>query len=479
VVLSAVAGAPAAHANVPIKVVSLDPYTTTTSYHKTEVEPDTFAHGTTVVTAFQVGRFQNGGASNVGWAASTDGGVHWGKGFLPGITTVATPPGPYDRDTDPSVGYDAKHNVWMIVTLAMTGTTGSAVVVSESSDARHWGLPINVAVADPTNFESFDKNWVACDNDATTPSPFYGNCYVEYDDNGNLDQPHVAVSSDGGQTWTESAVPPGVASGGQPLVQPVTGTVIMPIGPGLTVGGTITSYTSHDGGLTFAGPFTVSPIDQATVQGSLRAPELPSAEIDGLGRVFVVWYDCRFRVNCTSNDIVLSTSLDGQTWTPPVAIPIDSSSSTVDHFLPGIAVDPSTSGNTAHLGVVYYFYPDAACTSSTCQLSVGFISSTDGGVSWSVATQLAGPFTNTWFPLTTQGYMVGDYNSASFISGKAYTVFAAALPSPCQLGSNNCKETMIRPLQGLAPGASIHAARHEVLYQGQAATSGGTLLAHR
>ena len=85
VVLSAVAGAPAAHANVPIKVVSLDPYTTTTSYHKTEVEPDTFVHGNTVVAAFQVGRFQDGGASNVGWAASTDGGVHWGKGFLPGL----------------------------------------------------------------------------------------------------------------------------------------------------------------------------------------------------------------------------------------------------------------------------------------------------------------------------------------------------------------------------------------------------------
>jgi hypothetical protein len=274
-------------------------------------------------------------------------------------------------------------------------------------------------------------------------------------------------------------VPPGVVTGGQPLVQPVTGAVIMPIGPGLSIGGTVASYTSHDGGLTFLGPFTISAIDQRVVSGSLRAPELPSAEIDALGRVYVVWFDCRFRLNCTSNDIVLSTSLDGQSWSPPVAIPIDASTSTVDHFLPGIAVDPATSGPSAHLGVVYYFYPDANCDPTTCQLSVGFISSTDGGVSWGQPTQLAGPFSNTWFPNTTQGYMVGDYNSASYVNGKAYTVFAAALAAPCQLGSNNCKETMVRPIAGLAPVAgSTQRARSRVLHQ-SSVPQGGSLVVVR
>jgi hypothetical protein len=52
--------------------------------------------------------------------------------------------------------------------------------------------------------------------------------------------------------------------------------------------------------------------------------------------------------------------------------------------IPGIGVDPATSGHTAHITVVYYFYfyyfyPTASCTASTCQLDVGFVTSIDGG----------------------------------------------------------------------------------------------------
>ena len=89
-------------ANVPIKVVSLDPYTNTSSFHKTEVEPDTFSFGNTVVGVHQTGRFTDGGSSNVGYVTSTDGGATWTNGFLPGTTVYANPPGPYDRATDPS-----------------------------------------------------------------------------------------------------------------------------------------------------------------------------------------------------------------------------------------------------------------------------------------------------------------------------------------------------------------------------------------
>ena len=49
-----VAAAPAT-ANVPLTRVSADPFTNATSQHATEVEPDTFAFGSTVVAAFQVG----------------------------------------------------------------------------------------------------------------------------------------------------------------------------------------------------------------------------------------------------------------------------------------------------------------------------------------------------------------------------------------------------------------------------------------
>src|SRR4029453_13394352 len=73
-------------ANIPLTQVSSDPFTNSTSQHRTEVEPDTFAFGQTIVSAFQVGRFFDGGGSAIGFATSTHAGASWTRGFLPGIT---------------------------------------------------------------------------------------------------------------------------------------------------------------------------------------------------------------------------------------------------------------------------------------------------------------------------------------------------------------------------------------------------------
>ena len=102
--------ATAAQANVPLTQVSSDPYTDAQAQHRTEVEPDTFAFGSTIVSAFQVGRVFGGGASNIGWATSKDGGVSWTNGFLPGITTNGG--GTFGQASDASVAFDAMHNVW-------------------------------------------------------------------------------------------------------------------------------------------------------------------------------------------------------------------------------------------------------------------------------------------------------------------------------------------------------------------------------
>jgi hypothetical protein len=142
--------------------------------------------------------------------------------------------------------------------------------------------------------------------------------------------------------------------------------------------------------------------------------------------VYVVWQDCRFRANCASNDIVLSTSPDGSNWTAPIGIPIDATTSGVDHFIPGLALDSTTSGSSAHLALTYYFYPTAACTVSTCQLEVGTVSSSDGGNTWSTPTTLAGPMSLPWLPSTLSGAMVGDYIATAYSNGHAYGVFAVA-----------------------------------------------------
>src|SRR4029453_4420417 len=93
-----------AYANVPITQVSNDPYTDAQAQHQTEVEPDTFQFGNTIVSAFQVGRVFGGGSSNIGWSTSTNGGATWTNGFLPGITTNAG--GTYPQGSDPAVPFD-------------------------------------------------------------------------------------------------------------------------------------------------------------------------------------------------------------------------------------------------------------------------------------------------------------------------------------------------------------------------------------
>src|SRR5271165_4869452 len=70
-----------------LRRLSTDTYTNSDSQHATEVEPGIFASGSTIVTAFQTGRRFNGGASNIGFATSTNGGTSWTNGFLPGLTT--------------------------------------------------------------------------------------------------------------------------------------------------------------------------------------------------------------------------------------------------------------------------------------------------------------------------------------------------------------------------------------------------------
>ncbi len=434
--------------------VSQDPYTNKTSEHKTQVEPDTYSSDSTIVSAFQSGRFANGGASNIGWATSTNNGKTWKHGFLPGTTVYATPPGIYDRISDPAVAYDAKHNTWLISTLPIKGLNGAGVLVNQSTDG---GLTRNNPVTVTTTNGFDDKDWVVCDD--TASSKFYGNCYVEWDDANNGDSVMMSVSSDGGNTWG-SALHPANANGlgGQPLVQP-NGHVIVPYAADA---GTVSSFTSTNGGKSWNASVTVATEDVFIEHASIRNPDLPSAEIDGAGKVFVAWFDCRFEQNCSANDIVFSTSSDGKTWSAPQLIPADPVGSGVDHFLPGIGVDKTTAGSSAHVTVLYYYFPDANCNNSTCQLDVGTLSSTDGGSTWSSSTQVAGPMMLTWLA-NAGGYFVGDYFSVSFVaSGKAYSVFAVATAP--KRGKLN--ESMYTVKGGLPMSGGKNASTNIAVYSG-------------
>ena len=408
-----------------VQRISADPFTNSGSQHATEVEPSVASNGSTVVAAFQSGRFFDVGSSDIGFATSFDGGSSWSAGTLPGTTHFALPSGPYDAISDPSVAYDAAHGTWLIsgLPIAFDNSGVPGVVVSRSQDGVTWSNPAGVTAA---NEVQNDKNWIVCDNHSS--SPYFGHCYVEWDLYSGSGSISMSVSSDGGQTWSAPAHPsPDTGGiGGQPLVQP-GGTVIVPIDDGGAVG--VIAFTSRDGGSTWSQAVAVSNIADHLIAGNLRSLPLISAAMDASGKAYVVWQDCRFRSGCASNDLILVTSPDGVSWSPPARIPIDAAASTVDHFIPGLSIESGTAANGAHLALTYYSYANTACTSSTCELIADFIASQDGGATWGAAQTLAGPMNLGWIAQTIDGAMVGDYMASAFVFGRPIAVVAVANPS--------------------------------------------------
>ena len=426
--------------------ISSDPFTVGPGQHATEVEPHMFANGSTLVAAFQSGRIEGGGATDIGWATSIDGGSTWTHGFLPGLTT-GEGTGPYDAASDPAVAYDSKHGVWLIASLPLSATVKlPAVVVSRSTDGINWQDPISADASAGTS----DKNWIVCDNSPV--SPYYGNCYLEWDDPGSHDEIFMSTSADGGLTWGPATPTANFAQGigGQPVAQP-NGKVIVPIQLVDNVGSTpsMLAFSSADGGASWTAPVTISNIQLHADAGGIRSGALPAAAIDAAGTVWVVWEDCRFRSKCSTNDLVYSTSSDGTTWSLVTRIPIDDISSGVDHFIPGIGIDPATSGTGAHVALHYYYYSQSNCSVSTCQLFVGFISSANGGATWNSPSVLTGAMQLAWLPRSQNGLMVGDYIATAFTNGVPHGVFAVAQPA-----SGTSFKEAIYTGQGLTASAS-------------------------
>jgi hypothetical protein len=445
--------APAQAAQPGVTQISSDPYTAANAsrgQHATEVEPDTFAWGSTIVSTYQVGRVFNGGATDIGFSRSVSGGVSWTHGFLPGTSQQAMKPGPFFSVSDASVAYDAKNRVWIISWLGAHFSGGGVVdvMVSRSTDGgQTWGDPVTVAA---TNV-FYDKNWSACDNSPT--SPFYGHCYTEFDNASAGDLELMSTSADGGLTW---GTPTQTADhihglGGQPVVQP-NGRVVVPF-EGLSGASGIRSFSSDDGGATWNASVQISTRTSHGVPG-VRTSPLPSAEINADGTVYVVWQDRRFEPGGTANDIIMSTSTDGTTWSPVIRIPLDPIGSNIDHFIPGLAVDRMSSGSGTLLGLTYYSEEPAGCVGLTCTIQANFSSSLDNGQTWSTPHPVSDPMQLGWIAPTTQGAMVGDYISTSFLAGQQRVVGAIAVGFQPPSSGEAFNEPMFGASEKVRPGVN-------------------------
>ena len=152
----------------------------------------------------------------------------------------------------------------------------------------------------------------------------------------------MSVSSDGGLTWG-----PGLASsdragglGGEPVVQP-NGTVIVPF-----EGGGIDVFSSSNGGVSWGRSKAIASVQSHFVAAGLRNPNLPSASIDGAGKI--LWsgplpipYRMRFQRHRRERSL---------TDLPGAPLPHFNRRHN-QHFRSssGIGVDPAASGANAHI----------------------------------------------------------------------------------------------------------------------------------
>src|ERR1700690_4027138 len=234
--------------------LSQDSFSNGSSQHMTEVEPGAFAYGPTIVAAFQVARISSGGGADIGWATSTNGGISWTNGYLPGLTQYYQG-GTYSAASDASVAYDAKHGVWIINSIPIAG--GVDVAVNRSTDGLHWDPPIFVSKPGDA-----DKNWIMCDNTAT--SPYYGHCYVGWDN--SLIQ--MCTSTDGGLTWSSPVATAGFdyGIGINPVVQP-NGNVVVGFGD---YNGGMSAFMSTNGGQSWTAAVSIANAPSHGEAGGLR-----------------------------------------------------------------------------------------------------------------------------------------------------------------------------------------------------------------
>ena len=412
--------------------LSRDPFAGLEGQHETEVEPDSFARGSTIVTVFQVGRFSDvGGAAANGFSTSRDGGKTWRSGLLPSLTFASAPPGTYDRASDPAVTYDARHGAWLAASLVLAGA-GTSVLVSRSRDGVVWEKPVVAVEGTP---ESPDKEWLVCDN--WPGSRFGGRCYLAYYD---LVRDTIAVrySRDGAATWSPPVltaagpVAEAIVNGAMPVVRrDGTLVVLYSVFESSQAGGDqIAAVRSIDGGASFADPARVAELSNEDVTG-LRAPPFVSAETAADGTIWAAWSDCRFQTDCDANDVVISSSRDGVHWTAPARVPAGSVTSGIARVVPGLGVDPASSGARTRLGIVYYSVPAlGGCGYATCALADAFfVGSVNAGRTWTRPVRLTPrSMPLDWIADGGIGNLLGDYLSTSWVGGRPIPVFSLASP---------------------------------------------------
>ncbi len=364
-----------------------------------------------VVGTFQEGRFTDGGAVNCGYAISADGGLTWDRALIPGLTTVSG--GTVERASDPVAAVDHLGNIYLN-TLGFTPSSTGLIYMSKSSDGGNsFEAPV-VAVRPPNSGDFLDKNWVAVNSFAATPTA--GRVFTTFTNFRNNDTgfPIMAsYSDDGGETWLQNpiSITPqnSFCQGSQPVYLPDGDLAVVywnfisdPVGPNSFIDDRIEVRISQNGGNSFGTSRVVAANFQAYDDPVLRGGGfLPSVTADRTEGVIFVAYQAV--VSGVPKVMFTRSANNGATWSTPRAVSNNPSGSSI--ATPAITV----SADGEHVTIVFLDTRDNAQNGNLFHLYLA--ESLDGGDSWEPNnTRLSELPTNALLaPLTPGGRMLGDY----------------------------------------------------------------------
>jgi hypothetical protein len=400
------------------------------------------------VAGYQMGRVDAGGDATNGFATTFNGGKTWTYGKVPGLTHVDG--GPWDRASDAVIAFGPKHLVYYSSLVFMNSAPGNAAIVNSTSHdgGKHWDAytVVNDDKSNPALEGNNDKNWVVVDN-GTGSGHHTGRVYVVWDE---VYITLAAYSDDEGKTWSQSfPVYGGLSIGAIPLVMPngdlsiVFDADVAPVPvvhPGIPedqaepIAGIskIVMAVAHGAGtvptggpLVFGPAVSVATYDANAVRAQ-RAGTLPSAAVDPkTGRVFVTWEDARLRTD-KANDVLISWSDDGVTWSGPTRVIPGAKNNNLDHYNPSVAL---TSDGAVH--VMYRQRQEAASVDEFSNYVDTYVqSSTNHGTTWSAPLKVNRVRSDVRFAAFSRGGAFhGDYNQIA-ASGKYVYVVRCESTSP-------------------------------------------------
>ena len=404
-------------------------------------EPDTLVEPDIAVSPFNTNievavahdcRFATGGAVDIFYAWTHDGGAHWHQGRLPGLTKAVG--GTYDRASDPVVAFGADGSVY-VSSLVFDVTCPTGVAVSRSTDGgATFGKPVLVQHSNVCAV-SDDKNWLVADTQPN--SPFFGRIYqfwTEFLSNGASPQV-VRWSDDNGQHWSGThflASRKQFAQNSQAFVQPdgaITDTYlfsghalgngtrqgfILRNGTNASSGTSIVAQTSFDGGAHWTKPTLVAGnIGGGPAGIRCYLPIMNGGQISG--RMFQVW---NANGPGVQDAVLISSSADGHHWTHPVQV-------TRGHS-PSIQYINAAVATAAGRVFVSYGRRDLA-RPNIIQQELTW--SDNGGTTFATPIALGSP-SNLKYAAVAGGKFPGDYTGLSATPAKVAGAWAVSSKPP-------------------------------------------------